>query len=80
MLGHADPLLLTLDASDYEGKLYVFTDAAGSWPTVENVASVIATLASGALAQVDHANNAWVSRVDVRETSVNGASWIGPGA
>lgn len=74
MLGHQDPLLPVLRE---HGKVAEFSPADGDWPTVENVADLIARAAQVALQRTPHAPRAYVSRVDVQETSVNQASWIG---
>lgn len=74
MLGHDDPLLPALiDA----GKVYTFTAYDYDWPTVENVAVLIARVAQGVLARIPHALDAFVSRVDVHEKHDNRGSWIG---
>lgn len=74
MLGHDDPLLPVLIE---HGKVCAFTAYDYNWPTVENVAVLIARVAQGILAGVPHAPQAYVSRVDVREKHDNSASWIG---
>jgi 6-pyruvoyltetrahydropterin/6-carboxytetrahydropterin synthase len=84
MLGHGDPLVAPLRA---EGrcKVYVFgsPDPDGGedhavdldWPTVENVAYLLARVAERALAGLRHAPGAYVCRVQVTETARNTAAW-----
>lgn len=72
MLGTGDPLLPVLTAMG--SKVFEFEDR---WPTVEATAELLASIASGLLADVQHAPGARVVRVDVRETAVNQASWAG---
>lgn len=72
MLGSYDPLLPIL--SSMGCKTFEFEDA---WPTVEATAELLASVASGLLATVPHAEGARVVNVDVRETAVNEASWTG---
>lgn len=69
MLGSADPLLPCL--KEQGCKVYEFEQ----WPTVEAVAELIATQAQVFLESVDHAPGARISRVVVRETAVNAATW-----
>lgn len=45
-----------------------------AFPTVENVATLIARVATKALDMVDH-DGAYVAAVEVRETHVNSATW-----
>jgi 6-pyruvoyltetrahydropterin/6-carboxytetrahydropterin synthase len=72
MLGTGDPLLAVLRAEG--SKVFEFEDA---WPTVEATAELLASVASGILARVPHADGARVLRVDLQETAVNKASWTG---
>lgn len=82
MLGATDPLVPVL--ARY-GKVFRFgaqdpTDAERyatglAWPTVEHVAALLARVASGQLLGCTRAPGANVSRVCVRETSVNSAEW-----
>ncbi|MFZ4160457.1 6-pyruvoyl trahydropterin synthase family protein [Streptomyces griseoincarnatus] len=72
MLGPGDPLLPVLRA---EGcKVYEVE----GWPTVENVAALLAGTASRALDHLVRAPGAYVSRVRVTETHVNAATWEAP--
>ncbi|QGJ92678.1 QueD-like queosine biosynthesis protein [Microbacterium phage Megan] len=70
MLGQADTLVGTLSG---EGKVFVFgydTHSGGlDWPTVENVATLIARMIEFELRDVT------VLRVTVRETPTNEATW-----
>lgn len=75
MLGSDDPLLSVLCSMGC--KTFTFEDA---WPTVEATAELLASVASGILATVEHADGARVVHVDVRETAVNEASWTGEAA
>ncbi|MEW2066667.1 6-carboxytetrahydropterin synthase [Streptomyces sp. NPDC007346] len=68
MLGPKDELLPLL--SQY-GKVH----GVPGWPTVENVAALIARVASDALFDLVHAPGARVTRVSVSETHVNAATW-----
>lgn len=76
MLGVDDPLAGLL--ADH-GKVFTFGTtgiALGlDWPTVENVAHLLARVASVKLAHVEHTDGAYVSRVAVSETHVNRATW-----
>jgi 6-pyruvoyltetrahydropterin/6-carboxytetrahydropterin synthase len=76
MLGWRDPLAEILTE---HGKLYMFTDREGGWPTVENVAALLGRVAGDILAETPHAPGAFVDQVKVSETSVNSALWIGEG-
>ncbi len=69
MLGPEDPLGPVLRS--YHCKVY---DVPG-WPTVENVAALLADVAAKALAGLDAAPGARVSSVRVDETRVNSAMW-----
>lgn len=70
MLGPEDPLLPLLQA--HGCKVFEVQE----WPTVENVAILLAFHADRLLHQVVRAPGAKVVRVDVQETHVNKASWI----
>lgn len=83
MLGFADPLVPVLTT---EGKVFVFgradpkledeTFAADlKWPTVENVAVLLARVATILLGELIRAVDAEVTAVKVHETHVNAASW-----
>lgn len=82
MLGAADPLLPHLRA---EGKVFVFdTDTSQvsseytmglAWPTVENVATMLARVAAAQLDGIERAPGTAVTSVTVRETHVNAATW-----
>lgn len=72
MLGEEDPLCPLL--SGY-GKVFPFTAEHGSWPTVENVALLLAMVATDCLEALPRAPRSFVSRVEVNETHVNGAVW-----
>ncbi|MFG2525630.1 6-pyruvoyl tetrahydropterin synthase family protein [Streptomyces sp. NPDC048527] len=69
LLGPDDPLGTILRS--HQCKVY---DVPG-WPTVENVAALLADVASKALAGLDSAPGARVSNVRVDETRVNSAVW-----
>lgn len=69
MLGPQDPLVGPL--RDADTKVYEVP----GWPTVENVAVHLATVASDLLSAVAHAPGAHVSAVELRETHVNRAGW-----
>lgn len=83
MLGVDDPLYGPLL---YEGcKVYQFggPDPHGyaqglSWPTVENVATVLARVAADIVGVTDVPPGAHVASVTVRETHVNAATWSAP--
>lgn len=72
MLGANDPLLAVLDA--HGCKTYTVED----WPTVENVAALLASMAARCLFHIPHAPGAYVSRVHLTETHVNAATWEAP--
>lgn len=78
MLGAADPLVPVLTDA---GKVLVFgakdaTIAADlRWPTVENVAVLLARVATVMLHECIRATDAEVTSVVVRETHVNAATW-----
>ena len=72
LLGPGDPLLPVLRA---EGcKVYEVE----GWPTVENVAELLALVAADVLTDLVRAPGAHVSRVRVTETHVNAATWEVP--
>lgn len=72
MLHRADPLA---DALAVHGcKVYRTVQP----PTVENTAAMLAMVARGFLAEIDHAGGARVTRVRVTETHVNAAEWTAP--
>lgn len=70
VLGMDDPLLKLLKA--HGCKVY----AVAGWPTVENLAELIADKAADLLFDVVRAPNSHIARVDLQETHVNKASWI----
>lgn len=74
MIGKDDPLRPVLEG--HESKVLVFGIdwLPQQWPTVEAVAALLANRAGGWLDQLD-ADHAYVSRVEVAETSVNTATW-----
>ncbi|WP_309030777.1 6-pyruvoyl trahydropterin synthase family protein [Streptomyces alfalfae] len=69
MLGPDDPLVPVLRAATT--KVHVVE----GWPTVENVAAMLATVATTALNTLVRAPGARVARVHVQETHVNAATW-----
>lgn len=71
MLGPDDPLLPLLAQ---HGKVHQVP----GWPTVENVAALIAQVAQDALQDLMHAQYTRVTRVRVQETHVNAATWTAP--
>ncbi|WP_179887603.1 6-pyruvoyl trahydropterin synthase family protein [Streptomyces sp. b94] len=77
MLGEADPLVPALKADGT--KLFLFGSAEPSkgleWPTVENVAELLARVTSDRIAEAGWTDVA-VSRVQVTETHVNAAEVI----
>lgn len=76
MLGHDDPLAAILP--DF-GKIYLFGDTPESdglsWPTVENVAYLIAEATARLLTNIEREPGAHVAAVTVHETHVNAATW-----
>jgi 6-pyruvoyltetrahydropterin/6-carboxytetrahydropterin synthase len=72
MLGPDDPLLTVLHP--YGMKIHQVP----GWPTVENVAALIAQVASDALQDLVRAPGARVTQVRVSETHVNAATWAAP--
>ncbi|MFC8465982.1 6-pyruvoyl tetrahydropterin synthase family protein [Streptomyces sp. NPDC057250] len=69
MLGPDDPLLPVL--APYGMKIHQVPD----WPTVENVAALIAQVAGDSLQDLVHAAGARVTHVKISETYVNAATW-----
>ncbi|MEW2633360.1 6-carboxytetrahydropterin synthase [Streptomyces sp. NPDC048389] len=69
MLGPDDPMLPVLQ--QYGMKIHQVP----GWPTVENVAGLIARVAEDALQELVRAPGARVTRVRVSETHVNAATW-----
>lgn len=69
MLGPEDPLLPIL--LDHGCKVFPVP----GWPTVENVAALLARVAGDVLADLDRAPGAYVASVQVTETHVNEATW-----
>ncbi|MDI9829710.1 6-carboxytetrahydropterin synthase [Streptomyces sp. KAU_LT] len=69
MLGAHDALLPILRA--HGSKVY---EVAG-WPTVEATAELLAQVAGDILFDLERAPGAYISRVHVTETHVNGATW-----
>jgi 6-pyruvoyltetrahydropterin/6-carboxytetrahydropterin synthase len=72
MLGPIDPLLPVLRS--HSCKVYEVE----GWPTVENVAALLADVTSKALEGLVRAPGARVTRVHVQETHVNAATWTAP--
>ncbi|MET7720658.1 6-pyruvoyl trahydropterin synthase family protein [Streptomyces mirabilis] len=72
MLGAQDALLPILRA--HGSKVYEVT----GWPTVEATAELLAQVAGDILLDLERAPGAYVSRVHVTETHVNGATWEAP--
>lgn len=72
MLGPGDPLLPVLRAE----RCKVFE--VEGWPTVENVAALLADVAGDVLTDLVRAPGAYVSRVHLAETHVNAATWEAP--
>lgn len=70
MLSDDDPLTPILQA--HGCKVWVMS---GSWPTVENVAELIADIAQVFLSELTRAPGAKVTQVRVTETHVNEAAW-----
>ncbi|MGW1352817.1 6-pyruvoyl trahydropterin synthase family protein [Streptomyces sp. NPDC002409] len=69
MLGPEDPLLPVL--ATYGMKIHQVP----GWPTVENVAALLAQVADDVLFDLVRAPEARVTRVRVSETHVNAATW-----
>ncbi len=72
MLGVDDPLVPILKE---HGKVFVFEHGMGSWPTVENVAGLLADVTADLLDRLDNGIPIKVLRCEVQETSVNAATW-----
>ena len=79
MLGYADPLADVLP--DY-GKCFLFGAISPDvdtddlpWPTVENVAVLLARVTTHILDEMEVPDETFCSRVTVNETSVNTATW-----
>ncbi|WPR52829.1 6-carboxytetrahydropterin synthase [Streptomyces albidoflavus] len=72
MLGPHDPLVPLLRA--HTTKVHQVP----GWPTVENVAALLADVAHTALLDLRRAPGAAVTRVHVQETHVNAATWHAP--
>lgn len=72
MLGPDDPLLPLLRGHDCK------THEVPGWPTVENVAALLAGVATDVLGHLTRAPRARVTRVHVTETHVNAATWTTP--
>ncbi|MFD8820763.1 6-pyruvoyl tetrahydropterin synthase family protein [Streptomyces sp. NPDC059605] len=72
MLGPKDPLLPVL--ATYGMKIHQVP----GWPTVENVAALIAQVADNVLLDLVRAPEAYVAKVRVSETHVNAATWTAP--
>lgn len=70
MLGPGDPLVAALRAENSK-----VCEVPG-WPTVENVAAMIADAATSVLQQAGAAPGCRVTRVHVRETAANEATWL----
>lgn len=84
MLGAQDVLTATLVKESSKVFRFGATDAASdaeqyavklAWPTVENVAQLIASVAQDILASLSHAPVAQITCVTVHETHVNAAVW-----
>lgn len=69
MLGPDDPLVPVL--LQHGTKVHQVP----GWPTVENVAALLARVAADALSELVRAPDARVTRVHLRETHVNAAIW-----
>lgn len=72
MLGPEDPLVGHLRAAGCK----VFE--VPGWPTVENVAVLLAKVAGSLLEEIPHSPGARVTSVQVHETHVNQAGWTAP--
>lgn len=72
MLGPTDPLVPVLRANACK------VHAVDGYPTVENVAALLADVAGRGLRELLHAPGARVTRVHVQETHVNAATWTAP--
>lgn len=69
MLGPGDPLVALLRAHECK------VQEVDGWPTVENVAVMIAAAAEGVLRGLSAAPGCRVTRVRIRETHLNEATW-----
>lgn len=76
MLGCADPVLPMLNRNDYDGKLFEFGHIENDWPTVENVATLLARISHTLLMRTPRVEGAYVAEVKVSETAVNTAYWL----
>ena len=79
MLGHADPLA---DVLPEYGKCFLFGSITPDvdiqdleWPTVENVAVLLARVTTHILDHIGVPDGTFCSRVTVHETAVNTATW-----
>lgn len=72
MLGPDDPLVALLAAHGCK------VHEVPGWPTVENVAGLLARVAGEALTELVRAPGARVTQVRVSETHVNAATWTAP--
>lgn len=72
MLGPDDPLVPVLGA--HQCKVHQVT----GWPTVENVAAMLAGVAQSVLTELVRAPGAVITRVHLAETHVNAATWTAP--
>jgi 6-pyruvoyltetrahydropterin/6-carboxytetrahydropterin synthase len=70
MLGPGDPLIAALRAEHCK------VHEVPGWPTVENVAAMIAAAATEVLQQAGAAPGCRATRVRVRETAANEATWL----
>lgn len=73
MLGRDDPLREVLIADGH--KVFTFEHSAGSWPTVENVAAMLAFRADFILFELPKAPSAHIVGCKVSETHVNSAAF-----
>lgn len=69
ILGERDPLGALLP--DFKTKVFTMRD----WPTVENVAALLAEVGADVLCQLGVADKVRVGAVEVHETYVNRAGW-----
>jgi len=72
MLGPADPLLPLLHAE--RCKVYELE----GWPTVENVAALLAEVGDGFLNELARAPGAYVASVHLAESHSNAFTWMSP--
>lgn len=83
MLGASDPLCSPLTEAGCKVYQFGVADPVGaqvyardlSWPTVENVAHLLARVVNAFLGDIDAAPSARVASVTVSETHVNEATW-----